>query len=435
MEEIAIGWWFLFVFILLIYGLTCFMTIKRKTYTSISIRSPTISIITIIGNFLLSEMIILYKIYYNNAFSPLYFFFRVMMVVSLILRYERILKCCKTYKNSEREDEKYFSKKRYLYQEKYYFKILILCLAIIAILMLILFLAKGKNVGVFFRFNLIYNFDDIIEGSSKNTIYKMNTSLWICWNFLEQIVLIFYIFRIFLQNLKEKIKLEILISTIILYIYSFICSICNLYFPEGSTNKNSKLNLFLAIFTILIQFCLLFFHGIFPIILSYHYRTSISYHFSPKLMGNLYLFLANEECYNSFYNYLKKTNNINGLFYLKLYTYIMKYKLNFAVNIDDKVEARNDLDEIYNYYFANENLSSNYIDKAIIIKIMDDYKGLSDRIIPEIFDRALKVAFTELVKIFEVFHDKNEYSNLYYKIKKYSYIHCKMCNTGLINQM
>ena len=437
MEEIAIGWWFLFVFILLIYGLTCFMTIKRKTFTSISIRSPTISIITIIGNFLLSEMIILYKIYYNNAFSPLYFFFRVMMVVSLILRYERILKCCKTYKNSEREDEKYFSRKRYLYQEKYYFKILILCLAIIAILILILFLAKGKNVGVFFRFNLIYNFDDIIEGSSKNIIYKMNTSLWICWNFLEQIVLIFYIFRIFLQNLKEKIKLEILISTIILYIYSFICSICNLYFPEGSTNKNSKLNLFLAIFTILIQFCLLFFHGIFPIILSYHYRTSISYHFSPKLMGNLYLFLANEECYNAFYNYLKKSNNINGLFYLKLYTYIMKYKLNFALNINDENEARNDLNEIYNLYFSEENNSSahNFIDKSIIDKIRKEYNELENRIIPEIFDHALQYIFNELTKIFNTFQKQSEYSNLYHKIREYSYIHCKMCNMGLINQI
>ena len=207
---------------------------------------------------------------------------------------------------------------------------------------------------------------------------------------------------------------SILISFIIWYVYAFICTIFNLSLKDYSIDKDSSLNIILVLFSLLVHYSLLFFNGIFPIILSYHYRTSISYHFSPKLMGNLYLFLTNEECYNTFYDYLKKYNDIRGLFYLKLYTYIMKYKLNFAVNIDDKVEARNDLDEIYNYYFANENLSSNFIDKAIIIKIMDDYKGLSDRIIPEIFDRALKVAFTELVKIFEVFHDKNEYSNLYY---------------------
>ena len=139
MESTVIGWWIFFFFYSIIYGLTCFMTIKRKTFTSISIRSPTLSIIAILGNFFLGEIIILYKIFNINAFSPFYFLFRAMMIISLILRYERILKCCNTYKNSEREDEKYFTKKRYLYQEKYYFKILILCLAIIAILILILF--------------------------------------------------------------------------------------------------------------------------------------------------------------------------------------------------------------------------------------------------------------------------------------------------------
>ena len=87
MESTVIGWWISFVFNLIIYGLTCFMTIKRKTYTSISIRSPTLSIITILGNFFLGEIIILYKIFNINAFSPFYFFFRTMMIISLILRY------------------------------------------------------------------------------------------------------------------------------------------------------------------------------------------------------------------------------------------------------------------------------------------------------------------------------------------------------------
>ena len=62
------------------------------------------------------------------------------------------------------------------------------------------------------------------------------------------------------------------------------------------------------------------------------------------------------------------------------------------------------------------------------------YEGLENRILPEIFDQALQNVFSELGKIFDEFHNKNEYSELYYKIKEYSYIHCKMCNTGLINQ-
>ena len=232
MESTVIGWWIFFVFNLIIYGLTCFMTIKRKTFTSISIRSPTLSIIAILGNFFLGEIIILYKIFNINAFSPFYFFFRTMMIISLILRYERILKCCNTYKNSEREDEKYFTKKRYLYQEKYYFKILMICLIILAVLMLILFFINIDNVGVFFRFNLIFNFEEIKDPNSINSIYKMNTALWVCWNFLEHGILISYIFRTFSQNIKEKIKLEILISFIILYIYSLICSLANINYKE-----------------------------------------------------------------------------------------------------------------------------------------------------------------------------------------------------------
>ena len=437
MENTVIGWWIFFVFNLIIYGLTCFMTIKRKTYTSISIRSPTLSIITILGNFFLGEIIILYKIFNINAFSPFYFFFRTMMIISLILRYERILKCCNTYKNSEREDEKYFTKKRYLYQEKYYFKILMICLIILAVLMLILFFINMENVGVFFRFNLIFNFEEIKDPNAINNIYKMNTALWVCWNFLEHGLLISYIFRTFSQNIKEKIKLEILISFIILYIYSLICSFANINYKEYSLNKLSNLNIFLTIFSLLINFCLLFFQGILPIILSYNYGTSILYHFSPKLMGNLYLFLTNEECYNSFYNFLKKSNNIRGLFYLKLYTYIMKYKLNFAVNINNEIEARNDLNEIYNLYFSEENNSgiNNFMDQTIVNKIRKEYHESENRIIPEIFDHALQFVFSELGKAFDLFHKNTEYSDLYRKLREYSYIHCKMCNTGLINQI
>ena len=152
-------------------------------------------------------------------------------------------------------------------------------------------------------------------------------------------------------------------------------------------------------------------------------------------MGNLYLFLTNEDCYDTFYEYLKKENDLKGLFYLKLYTHIMKYKLNFAVNIDDKTEALHDLHEIYFAYFANDNYSGHFIETPIVLKIRKEYEGLQNRIVPEIFDQALQFAYNALGDIFEKFHGKIEYSELYSKLKEYSYIHCKMCNTGLINQI
>ena len=121
MESMEICWWILFSANFILYGVTCVMIIKRKRYTSISMRSPTLSLMTILGNFFLSQIIILYEIFDKNIISFFYYFFRVMMVVSLILRYERILKCCKIYKNSEREDEKYFSKKKVFIPRKILF--------------------------------------------------------------------------------------------------------------------------------------------------------------------------------------------------------------------------------------------------------------------------------------------------------------------------
>ena len=432
MEAMNICWWILFGLNFIFYGITCIMIIKRKIYTSISMRSPTLLLMSILGNFFMIQIIILYKIFDINLISAFYFFFRVMMVLSLILRYQRIIKCCYIYKNNEREDEKYFSNKRYLYQEKYYFKILAICLLILLLVSIILYFCKIDNVESFFRFNLIYDFEDIED--PDNVTYKMNLILWICWNFVEQFILIYYIYQILSKYLKEKIKLEIILSFIIWYIYGFICTFLSLHLQDDSIDKNSNLNIFLSVFSLLVHYFFLFINGVFPIVLSYHYRTSITYHFNPKLMSNLYLFLTNEECYDTFFDYLKKSNNIKGLYYLRLYTHIMKYKFNFSLNIDAKIEANNDLHEIYNLYFSEDNYNENFIDKTIVLKIRKEYEGLLNRILPEIFDEALQFVFHELTKIFEEFHNKNEYSDLYKKIKENSYIHCKLCNTGLINQ-
>ena len=103
-----ISWWILFSINIFLYGATCIMILKRKIYTSISMRSPVLLIMTIFGNFCICQIIILFKLFNNNYISAFYFFFRLMMILSLILRYERILKCYNIYKNNEREDEKYF---------------------------------------------------------------------------------------------------------------------------------------------------------------------------------------------------------------------------------------------------------------------------------------------------------------------------------------
>ena len=218
-----ICWWLLFALNFLIYGGTCIMIIKRKLFTTISMRSPVLLLMTIVGNFFINQIIILFQLFSINTISAFYYFFRVMVTVSLILRYERILKCYNIYKNNEKEDEQLFSKKRYLYQEKYYFKILALCLILIAIPMIILYFVNKENVEVFFRFNLIYNFSNI-NIPSINIRYEMNLIIWICWNFLEQAILIFYIYRTLSKCILEKLKFELIFSFVVWFIYAFICS-------------------------------------------------------------------------------------------------------------------------------------------------------------------------------------------------------------------
>ena len=57
-----LSWISLLIFNCLVYGLCCLLIIKRKTFTYISIRSPTLLLITNFSNFLMSLTIIIYKL-------------------------------------------------------------------------------------------------------------------------------------------------------------------------------------------------------------------------------------------------------------------------------------------------------------------------------------------------------------------------------------
>ena len=113
-----IYWWIPFGINILLYGICCLFILKRKNYSIISIRSPTLLLGTNIGNFLIGFVLILFKITGKNFFSSFYYLFRVMMIVSVFLRYERIILCCSINKNDQ-FDKKQFYKKRKIYIEKF----------------------------------------------------------------------------------------------------------------------------------------------------------------------------------------------------------------------------------------------------------------------------------------------------------------------------
>ena len=426
MNNDSIYWLIIFGLNFLLYGLCCILIIKRKNYTSISIRSPTLLLSTILGNFFITTIILLYQIFENNIISSFYYLFRVMLFLSIILRYQRILLCCKIDKMDKQEielDRKEFSEKRFLFQEKFYVRILLVVLVIFLVVMIIIKLINNTKVELFYTFNYIHKFE-----KESLELFKDQMLIWIIWNFIEQFVLITYIFNIFSKIVEEKIKMEILCFFILWFIYGFISTIFNYDYPK---NKDD-INLIIIIVTLTVHYLSLFLNGYYPIILSFLYKISISYHFSPKLMNNLYLFLTNEKCYDTFTNYLIKNNNNKYVYFLQLYTHIMKYKLSFVLNIHRNI-VFNDANEIYNTYFSKE--EANYIDENILKKVKNDCLALKNNTYtPELFDEALQFTFNELSKIFYIFRSTNDYKNLYNEIKLNSYIQCKMCNTGLINK-
>lgn len=426
-------YWCIFGFNFLLYGLCCILIIKRKNYTSISVRSPTLLLSTILGNFLMTTIIVLYPIFGKNIISSFYYLFRIMLFLSIILRYQRILICCRIDKIDRQEielDRKDFSEKRFLFQEKFYVRILFGVLVFFFFSMIIIKLIGIENVEMFYTFNYIYNFEE----TEFSKIFKVQMLIWIIWNFIEQFILITYIFKAYSTIVEQKIKTEILCFFILWYIYGFISTFFNYYNPIKNNDEEGKnINLIIIIISLGVQYLSLFLNGYYPIILSFLNKISISYHFSPKLMNNLYLFLTNEECYDTFSNYLIRNNNNNKyVFFLQLYTHIMKYKLSYVLNINRNI-VYNDANEIFRTYFSKE--EANYIDDNILKKVKKDCSALNNNTYTsELFDEALQFTFNELNKIFSIFRGTNDYKKLYNDIKLHSYIQCKMCNTGLINK-
>ena len=277
----SIYWWIIFGLNFLLYGLCCIIIIKRKNYTSISIRSPTLLLSTILGNFFITTIILLYQIFENNIISSFYYLFRVMLFLSIILRYQRILLCCKIDKMDKQEielDRKEFSEKRFLFQEKFYVKILLVVLVIFLVVMIAIKLIVIKDDELFYTFNYIHKF----EKTESLDLFKVQMLIWIIWNFIEQFVLITYIFKIIYKIVEEKIKMEILCFFILWFIYGFISTIFNYYYPK---NNDENINLIIIIVTLTVHYFSLFLNGYYPIILSFLYKISISYHFSPKLIN------------------------------------------------------------------------------------------------------------------------------------------------------
>ena len=365
---------------ILIYGLCCFLIYKRKQFSGISVRSPMLLLCTNISNFAMSMIILLHKLFESNILSIFYYLFRLMMMIAFFLRYERILTCFKY--NSDKFNIKLniekFAEKRYLLQEKYYVKIYFgLCLIICITLLII------ELVGVP-CFELFYNSYNINNDSYKSQLY-----IWLFLNYFELTIIMTYIFRLYPKKIRFLLKKELYFSFLFLFIYFNYTSFSNLYYEYNDTEF-----------------------------------TFIS-------LISLYIFLTDKDNYRAFHAYLINRND-NSIFFLKLYTHIMKYKLDIKLNFNNEIILR-EAKDIYNKYFNEE--KELIISQDILIKIRNECEILKeDRVREDLFDEGLKYSYDKLNIIFNDFIKTYKFKELYEDVEIKTLVQCKMCNTGLINK-
>jgi hypothetical protein len=361
-------------------------------------------------------IIILTKSLENNDKKICSFFYYItnfLIFIPFCLRFRRIIKCCEIKVDERLELQELYSKK-YKFEEKYNIKIMSIIFFILTALLILsnILITRSETITAKFLY---------IPDDSK--LEDANPIIWCVINFIEIIILLSYAYYIFINQLKQKLRFEILSFFCIWFIYSDIITVFDII-----SSIDNDIYIYISLAT-----CYLFLiiNAILPIIISYSYRHSTSYSFTPKLTNNLYLFLSNETCYNQFKIYLiQKNQNLLGL--LKLYIGIMSYKLGYKLKINNEqcfVEAMDLRDE----FFDANNIAR--LPENVFGIVKQECKSLDNNNFQEsMFDEALKYCFTELGKIFNEFKKTEEFKELYKNLFLTTYIQCKMCNVGLINK-
>ena len=415
-------WIILLIINILLYGGICFVILKKKMFTSISIRSPKLLILNNIGNLFMSIIIIVSNFFNDlsdfdkkKIVSTFYYLTNFLLIIPYILRLQRILKCCEI-KSEEKLDLQELYSKKYLYQEKYYIKFTLILWAILLIILIIsesvTMSSLDKPITPFF---LYYN---PFEENNFNLV------IWLAINFIEHIILLTYAYKICIYQLKQKLRFEVISCFLLWLIYSNLVHALKLIEIE-----DIKIYSYISL---AVCYLLLIINSVIPILISISYKYSTIYHFTPKLMNNLYLFLSNEACYAKFKNYLQNLHG-DGIIILNLYTKIMNYKLGFKLNIET-AEKINEGNDIKNEYF-NDNHMDNILSKDVVDKVKNECNKLNNNQADEnIFDKALKCCYNKLGTHFKDFVDTDDYKRLYDDFYLTSYIQCKMVNVGLIDK-
>ena len=364
-------------------------------------------------------IIILTKFLENDQKKICSFFYYItnfLIIIPFCLRFRRITISCQI-KIDQKLELQESNANKYCYEEKHSLKIMIL------IFILLTGVLIASNAFVTTKEAITAKF--LYKGSNELTLESANSYIWLGVNFIEHIILLSYVYKICINQLKQKLRFEIISCFIIWFLYSNLMAI----FEMIPVQINNDVYVYISL---AVCYLYLILNGILPIVISYSYRYSTSYSFNPKLMNNLYLFLTNKKCYRKFYNYLMKAGD-NSIYMLKLYTHIMKYKLDLAIK-KNKEQGLREAKDIYYKYFENEGYLL-YVTQDIIIKIQNKCEILrSNNYKEDLFDDGLEYAYNQLTVKFGEFIKSEDFKELNDDIELDSIVQCKMQNTGLINK-
>ena len=404
----------------------------KKKYTSISIRSPTLLILNIFSGWILTSLLIINIWQINtgilfltstilNIISCLFYPFQFLIIITFALRCLRIVTCCKITQNIN-EESKTFINQRNKYMEQHYIKLMFLILGILLILVTLF------DVILWIKYD-IRIVPNIFFENNNDVGFTLNSYIWICICFIENFVLITFCYLTSIKEIQHKIREETYIFTFCWISISYLISASDFRLINKENHKYSLLLIILIVFYI----CLVF-NGILPIILSFQKTYDIRYHFHSKLMNNFYLFLTNEDCYEVFSFYLERKPQE---FFLRLYTHIMKFKLEIELN-PSLFDFQSERNQIVQIYFTNT------IDKTqeftLIAEKIRNFSKNSNKSNSDInnnyniFDEALTYSYEILYKCFIQFKYTEQFKLVSNDIDDYSYLQCKMNNTGLIGK-
>ena len=414
-----IVWIILLIVNLILYGLCCFLILRRKSFTCISIRSPRLLILNNIGNLLMAIIIILTEALDNNTSKKICSFFyyisNFLIIIPLCLRFRRIAKCCEI-KIDEKLQVEDFKNEKYKFQEKYNIKFMLIIFAILTVILVVVNVIITRDEAITAKFLFIPDLDSHLEDA--------NSYIWLVINFCEHLILLTYMYYICSYKLKQKLIFEIVTSFAIWFIYSNLISIFDMVNAEID-------NVILCYISLAVCYLFLIINAIVPILLSYSYKFSTIYSFTPKLLNNLFLFLSNETCYINFKEYLRGING-NGNIILELYSDIMDYKLGYKLQVNNDLGFQEAL-HIKNEFFGANNKA--VLPEELLEKVKKDCQGLDNNSFnQEMFDEALKYCYSELEKLFYDYKNTDDFKGLYKEFFITSYIQCKMYNVGLINK-